>query len=269
MKLDGIAGFRIVANDDAEALVRFYAALGFESDSARPIAAAEMALLGLAGSGTRRSLRLGDTRLDIDRYERRGQPYPSAADASSPCFQHLALVASDVDAAWARALRAGAVAISRSGPVTLPASAGSVRAVKFRDPHGHPLELIWFPDGPERGWTGEGAQGVDHSAVSVSDLTASRAFYEGIGLVAEKATLNRGTTQMRLDGLDDVHVDVVPMQPADPRPHLELLHYRGRSATPCAGWAVEDVVATRIVWRGSCAALLRDPDGHFHQVDAR
>ena len=37
--------------------------------------------------------------------------------------------------------------ISTSGPQLLPAASGGVSAFKFRDPEGHPLELIAFPPG--------------------------------------------------------------------------------------------------------------------------
>ena len=40
--------------------------------------------------------------------------------------------------------------ISEGGPQLLPPSNGAVRAFKFRDPDGHPLELIWFPPGQGR-----------------------------------------------------------------------------------------------------------------------
>ena len=75
-----------------------------------------------------------------------------------------------------------------------------------------------------------------------------------------------GRRRTALDGLDDVEVDVVPMNPADKPPHVELLGYRhpvGRAHSPLA---VNDIAATRIVWRSDGDALLRDPDGHLHQL---
>ena len=51
-------------------------------------------------------------------------------------FQHLAIVVSDVDAGYAKALGAGATPISAQ-PQLLPAwnpNAGGIRAVYFRDP---------------------------------------------------------------------------------------------------------------------------------------
>jgi len=61
-----------------------------------------------------------------------------------------------MDAAHARVLAdARAQPISQDGPQTLPPVDGSVRAWKFRDPDGHPLELLWFPPGGGRAvWRG-------------------------------------------------------------------------------------------------------------------
>ncbi len=266
--LDRIAAFCLVARDSA-ALVRFYSALGFVQDASapQPIASGEAALLGLAGGGMRHTMRLGAVRLWIDQYDRPGRPYPDGTDAASRCFQHFALVTDDIAAAWERAQAAGAAPVSRTGPVTLPASTGAVTAVKFRDPEGHPLELIHFPEGERRGWRGRGILGIDHSAITVADAERSRTFYRAHGLVCGDATLNHGPTQVALDGLDDVRVDVVPMHPAGPGPHVELLHYRHPQGAPVEPWAINDVAATRIVWQGFASALLRDPDGHIHQID--
>lgn len=266
MTLERIVAFCLVAHD-GEALARFYAALGFVLETVGPLPTAEAALLGLAGGGTRWSLRLGRSRLRIDQYAHPGRPYPADEDAAALCFQHFALVSDDVDAAWTHALAVGALPISCDGPVVLPASAGGVIAVKFRDPEGHPLELIRFPDRARPDWQGRGILGIDHSAIVVADADRSRAFYRGQGLTSSEATLNHGPTQVALDALADVQVDVMPMRPADQEPHIELLHYRMPHRDTGRPWTVEDVAATRIVWRGGAPALLRDPDGHILQVD--
>ena len=89
------------------------------------------------------------------------------------------------------------------------------------------------------------------------------------GLVEGRRTLNRGASQVALDGLDDVEVDVVPLRPAAAPPHLELLAYRiprGRLSAPLGA---NDVAATRLVWAAGEEALVRDPDGHLHQLSRR
>lgn len=268
MTLDAIVGFRLVTLDP-DRLLAFYAKLGFVADAPYPIPPTEIALLGLSGRGTRFPMRLGRIHVDLDRYETVGRPYPEDADAASPCFQHLALVTDDVSSAWARASAAGAAPISRGGPVALPESAGGVTAVKFRDPDGHPLELIRFPDMAAKGWQGDGVLGIDHSAVVVAEIDAAVAFYAAHGLTNQDATLNRGPTQVALDGLDDVEANVVPLAPSRATPHVELLHYRRPAGAPCGPVAVNDVAATRFVWSGDEPALLRDPDGHLHEVETR
>ena len=267
MKLARIAGFRLVTQHP-DRLLRFYAALGFAVGVEAAIPSSEMEMLGIGGCGRRWTMTLAATKIDLDCFDVAGLAYPQEADAASRCFQHLALVTDDVDRAWASAGATGAAAISLDGPVTLPDSAGGVTAVKFRDPEGHPLELIHFPDMAARGWRGQGLLGIDHSAIAVSDLAASCDFYETAGLAKGKRTLNHGATQATLDGLDAPWADVVPMQPDGATPHVELLHYRRPEEDRRVPWAVNDVAATRIVWDGPASALFRDPDGHLHQIAA-
>ena len=107
-----------------------------------------------------------------------------AASASDLCFQHFAIVVADMALAYRRLCSvSGWTAISIDGPQRLPPSSGGVSAFKFRDPDGHPLELLAFPDGrwPAQ-WrarsNGDLALGIDHSAISVSDSARSIAFYQ-------------------------------------------------------------------------------------------
>lgn len=265
MNLGAIDGFRLVTADP-ERLVRFYEAIGFTSGQLTPIAEDEMRLLDLSGSGRRQALTLGNSRIDLDWFDTPGRPYPAQANAADLIFQHFALVTDDAHAAWQCAIKAGASPISRAGPVELPPSAGGVTAVKFRDPDGHPLEFLQFPPGANSAWTGSGVMGIDHSAISVADVAASRRFYGAHGLLEGEGTLNHGPTQVALDGLDDVRVDVAPMNPAETPPHIELLGYRVPTGRPHAPLATNDIAATRTVWCAQRDALLRDPDGHLHQL---
>ncbi len=260
-----ILGFRLVTADP-DRLVAFYETIGFIAGAPVAIDGEQMRRLELTGTGRRVPLTLGGSRVDLDTFEMRGRPYPDDVNAADLIFQHLALVTDDAQAAWARAAAAGAIPISRDGPVTLPASAGGVTAIKFRDPEGHPLEFLQFPPGANPAWPGSGIMGIDHSAISVSDVAASRAFYESHGLTTGDTSVNHGPTQVALDGLDDVNVDVVPMNPATTPPHVELLGYRVPTARPYPPLAANDVAATRIVWRAETDARLRDPDGHLHQL---
>lgn len=255
-----ITAIRLVTREP-ERLARFYAeAIGFVAGESAAIRADEMMILGLAGAGARMEMTLGNQTVDLDCFEAPGRVYPADADAADTRFQHFALVVGDAAAAFERARAHGATCISRDGPVTLPASAGGVTAVKLRDPEGHPFEFLQFPGGVR-------PRAIDHTAISVADVEASVAWYAALGLSAHGRTLNEGPTQAALDGLADVRVDVIPLWPECAPPHLELLGYRspvGRRAPPSAA---NDVAATRTVWETNRVALVRDPDGHLHHLE--
>jgi catechol 2,3-dioxygenase-like lactoylglutathione lyase family enzyme len=262
IRLSAITALRLTTTDP-ERLARFYLQLGFTQAGRGPIGADEIALLGVDGGGLRLSLRLGGQQVDLDRFQVPGRPYPADATAADLCFQHFAIVTDDIDTAWQRVRALGAVPISSHGPVRLPPQTGVTAAVKFRDPEGHPLELLQFPRDAGR-WPGTGLLGIDHSAVSVADIAVSRRFYEALGLAVQGPTLNRGPTQMALDGLPRAEVDVVPLVPQRKTPHLELLGYREPVGRPAGTLEPNDSAATRIVWAADRDGLIRDPDGHLH-----
>ena len=247
-----------------ERLARFYESIGLSAGQAAPVPKADMALLGLTGGGTRIALNVGEQRMELEAFDRKGRPYPESATAADLCFQHFALVTLDAAAAWERARAHGATPISIGGPVTLTASAGGLTAVKFRDPEGHPLEFVQFPTAPKDSRESKWLSGIDHSAICVADAGVSRGFYEKLGLSVGRPTLNRGPTQVALDGLAEVCVDVLPMWPQVGTPHLELLRYRNPTGRTADKLQANDVAATRIVWRSNRDALLHDPDGHLH-----
>jgi len=263
--LQAITGFRLVTADP-EPLMGFYQAIGFVAGEMATIPPAEMTVLGLHGAGWRRSMTLRESHLDLDSFDLPGRPYPDRTRVSDLVFQHLALVTDDAYAAWLRVRNAGATPITRGEPVRLPRSEGGVTAVKFRDPEGHPLELLEFPAGSNPSWQGRGMIGIDHSGISIANLAASQRFYEKHGLTQGRRTRNQGPTQVALDGLDGVEVDVLPMNPPDKLPHVELLAYRRPAGRPHAPLAANDVAATRIVWSANRDALVRDPDGHLLQL---
>jgi len=261
--VSAIVAFRLTTAQP-DRLASFYRDLGFVVGERQAIGAGEIALLGLERGGMRLPLRLGGQRLDLDSFEVPGRPYPAAATAADLCFQHLALVTNDIAAAWKRAAALGAVAISPKGPIELPPATGVAAAVKFRDPEGHPLELLQFPPAAAGRRRGTGLLGIDHSAISVAAADTSRRFYEALGLTVRGETLNEGPTQAALDGLAGAQVRVIPMMPPRAPPHLELLGYREPRGRPAQRLEANDVAATRIVWAADRDALIRDPDGHLH-----
>ena len=257
-------------------------------------------LLGLDAGGTARGadVAVGRQIIRLVAYDPPGAPYPAERSSNDQWFQHVALVAGDIAAVWQRLMRASPSAITEGPPVLLPPNTGSVTAFKFRDPEGHPLELISFPQGVgDPRWqegTESGLRGYDHTAIAVMDPERSLAFYEGLlGFRVGGRSLNQGPAQDRLDGLSGCAVDVVALQPASiPTPHVELLHYRtppGRMLA--APVRANDVASARqfhevddlfgLVRRleaadapfaspgivtlkdGGRAAAVRDPDGHM------
>jgi catechol 2,3-dioxygenase-like lactoylglutathione lyase family enzyme len=172
---------------------------------------------------------------------------------------------------------AGWTAITSEGPQHLPARSGGVTAFKFRDPDGHPLELLAFGthNVPPRWRTVAGGNpclGIDHSAISVAESSRSIHFYEGLGLRVSGRNLNEGVEQGRLDGLHEPRVEVTALTPAQPSPHVELLCYRGVQRGDSFVLRSNDVAATRLVLeaggpsRSSPGAItqraMQDPDGH-------
>ena len=213
-------------------------------------------------------LRLGAQEILLVQAPADAAPYPTPRAADDPWFQHFAIAVSDMEAAYAQLRPHVREPISRDGPVLLPPSTGSVTAFKFRDPDGHPLELSFAP---QSAWAkaakagGPLFQGVDHTALAVSDLEASLTFYTALGLRPGPRLLNRGPEQDRLDGLDGVELDIAVLFTPEPGPHLELLHYRRPHPEPLRRFEPDDLVATDTVFhavQGSRPSAFGDPDGH-------
>ena len=249
---------RLVLNvADLERSCGFYVeALGFERR--RPDAS------------RRATLGLGAQEIVLVQAPPNAAPYPTPRAADDPWFQHFAVAIADMDAAYARLRPHVGEPISRNGPELLPPSTGSVRAFKFRDPDGHPLELSFAPGSAWAKAAAPGGpvfQGVDHTALAVSDLEASVAFYTALGFRPGPRLLNRGPEQDRLDGLDGVELDIAVLFTPEPGPHLELLHYRRPEPRLPRPIAATDLAAVETVLIGSdegSGELRRwsDPDHH-------
>jgi catechol 2,3-dioxygenase-like lactoylglutathione lyase family enzyme len=274
-QIERLARFGLVTPDAAK-LSRFYqAALGFR------LLADQRGLEPDFGPSKEMDARcltlgLGQQIVELLQFDLPGRLYPETAAASDLCFQHFAIVVADMAEAYRRLCSMnGWTAISIDGPQRLPASSGGVTAFKFRDPDGHPLELLAFAEGAwPAHWkarsNGELALGIDHSAISISDSARSIAFYQALGLQVAGRSLNVGWQQARLDGVSDPHVEVTALAPPRATPHVELLCYRSAMAHEKAGLRYNDVAATRLIFeaagvssgnKGNRQALI-DPDGH-------
>lgn len=269
---------------DADGLSGFYErAFGFRRMSERREAGTGFERSGsVAGGATIVTLQLGGEQVEIVHYDIAGAPYPAHALASDLTFQHLALVVADMQAAFERlSVLPGWTPISSSTPQRLPQSSGNVTAFKFRDPEGHPLELLAFAahNTPIQWQTTAHSQlfmGIDHSAISIRDTARSLAFYRQLGFHVDAQTLNEGPEQQRLDGLPEAQVAVTALRSAPTGPHLELLCYRSPRAAGAVEMGNNDIAATRTVLAtgpvrhmggGPVAGeRLRDPDGHRLQL---
>ncbi len=232
--------------------------------------------MGVRGGALRHALRLGSESVDIWQFDRPGRPYPRALLPDNAAFQHFAIVVSDMDLALLQLQRSkGWTPISIGGPQHLPHRSGSVTAYKFRDPEGHPLELLAFPEEsvPPR-WRVHSPKpiflGIDHSAISVCDTAPSTDFYQNFGFRLTGQTLNRGEAQENLDGVPSPQVEVTALSLDATTPHLELLCYRPGPRPTQPHLASNDVAATRIVVAAdgleddgdAAQRLVTDPDGH-------
>jgi catechol 2,3-dioxygenase-like lactoylglutathione lyase family enzyme len=251
---------RIVA--DLDAAETFYrTALAFRTISQGPMDPTICSALGLPAA-REVVMQLNQDIVALVQLETNGRPYPSDSASNDLWFQHLAIVVSDMDAAYAHLSRFAPGTISRDGPVLLPPANGSVRAFKFRDPDGHPLELIWFPPGQATGLF----LGIDHSALAIASTPHTLRFYRTLGMRVTARSWNQGAAQNDLDGLDNARVRVTGLRAtSNDGPGLELLAYHppGRPAETRAGDIAADWVTLAVAsLAGERHRVLRDPDGH-------
>ena len=284
-----VAGIRVaglrhlrLCSAQAKSLAAFYeSALGFRWVATEHLSGARtQERMGITGRVLRITLELGAQRIKLLQFvDQPGRGYPADSGASDLVFQHFAIVVADMQEAMTQLSRAsGWTPITCGGPQQLPASSGGVTAFKFRDPEGHPLELLAFPSGntPDawRHPSGPGPfLGIDHSAISVADSARSVAFYQSVGLQVSSRSLNEGPIQAALDHLDQPVAEVIAMAPAQAPPHVELLCYQRSGTDAPLDLAANDVAATCLVFESDRHSLhpevaavpghdLVDPDGH-------
>ncbi len=165
------------------------------------------------------------------------RPLPVPSYSNDLWFQHFAIVVRDMDAAWAQ-LRKHHVRQISPRPQTIPLSnqaAAGIKAIKFRDPDGHNLELLWFPEGKGNPvWkkpTTDLFLGIDHTAITVRSTENSLKFYRDLlSLTVAGDTLNIGTEQEHLDSLPGARVLVTGLTATMGPPGIEFLEYERPNA---------------------------------------
>jgi catechol 2,3-dioxygenase-like lactoylglutathione lyase family enzyme len=268
-------------------------------------------LTGVFGLHTRTArMRLGEEYIELTEFlAPRGRPAPVDARSNDRWFQHIAIIVSDMDRAY-QVLREHRVQHASPVPQLLPAwnkNAGGIRAFYFRDPDGHPLEILWFP--PDKGnpkWhvpTDRVFLGIDHTAIVISETEASLKFYrDRLGMEVAGESENYGPEQERLNNVFGARLHITALR-ATSGPGIEFLEYLaprdGRPFPPeekandlvhwltrFLGISVDEATQTlrnsrsAFVSTGAVelpdgkagfrkAVTVRDPDGHAIQIVER
>lgn len=176
-------------------------------------------------------LRLGEETLELAEYlAPAGRPVPADSRSNDRWFQHVAIIVSDMHAAYAR-LREHRVAHASSGPQRLPVwnqAVGGIEAFYFKDPDGHVIEVLAFPPGKgDPRWQRKNALflGIDHTAIVVGDTEKSLAFYrDTLGLAVAGESENYGEEQERLNAVFAARLRITALR-AGGGPGVELLEY--------------------------------------------
>jgi catechol 2,3-dioxygenase-like lactoylglutathione lyase family enzyme len=209
-------------------------------------------LTGVFGARTRTArMRLGGEKLELTEFlSPRGRPYPPDTRGNDQWFQHVAIIVSDMDAAYQR-LREHGVAHASTGPQRLPdwnRDAGGIEAFYFRDPDGHFLEVLHFPPGKgDLRWHERKRLflGIDHTAVVSTDTERSLRFYrDGLGLKVAGGAENFGLEQEHLNNVFGVRLRITTLR-APAGPGVELLEYLApRTGRPAPGDATPRISPT-------------------------
>lgn len=248
-------------------------------------------------------LQLGQEQIELIEFVNESRQLAPPADSRSNdlWFQHIAIVVSDMEAAYRR-LREYKVKHVSTAPQTLPdylPAAAGISAFYFRDPDGHNLELIHFPKGKgDPRWqepSGRLFLGIDHTAIGIADTRRSAAFYQDLlGLKVAGGSENYGTEQERLNQVFGAHLLITGLKarggfgiefleylappggrpyPADSQP-TDLWHWHSTVVVDDLERAHQQLQEAnyRFISNGITrfnhqnALLVRDPDGHAVMV---
>ena len=240
--LPGAAQQPLVAGVDSIAMtvsdmnraVDFYSHLTFQKISDTEVAGEDFehleGVFGLRVHVVR--MRLGDEFIELHEYlAPKGRPISVDSRSNDRWFQHIAIIVSDMGKAY-KLLRQYKVEHASSGPQRLPdwnKNAGGIWAFYFKDPDGHPVEILQFPPdkGPEK-WHRSSDKlflGIDHTAIVVWDTDASLKFYRDLlGMRVAGESENYGTEQEHLNNVFGARLRITALRGAS-GPGIELLEY--------------------------------------------
>src|SRR5215469_1666292 len=222
-----------------------------------------------------------------------GRPIPPDSRSNDLWFQHLAIVVSDMDTAYATLCEHNVQHVS-TAPQTLPdyiTAAAGIRAFYFRDPDGHNLELIWFPlqypqtdrtqaelrasppPAVQQGSVYQGkpktsrdfALGVDHTAIGIADTERSLRFYRDIlGLTIAGESENYGTEQEHLNMVFGAHLHITRLKAPGGGMGIEFLNYQ----SPPGGRPVPLDTRPNDLWYWQMTMLVPDAQVAYTQFRA-
>jgi catechol 2,3-dioxygenase-like lactoylglutathione lyase family enzyme len=212
----------------------FHEVLGFKKISDAEIQGSEYENLeGLFGLRMRIvRMQLGDETIDLTDYlTSGGRSIPEDARSNDLIFQHIAVVVSNMDQAYAW-VRKHMVMYVSTGPQTLPASnkaAAGIKAFYFHDPDMHNIELISFPKGKgQPKWqktNGKLFLGIDHTAIAVGNTEISLHFYQDtLGIKRKGESWNMGMEQAHLNFVEGASLHITGLR-AQTGPGIEFLQY--------------------------------------------
>lgn len=261
-------------------------------------------LSGVFGVHFRRTrLQLGSEFLELTEYlAPQGRPASADARSNDRWFQHVAIIVSDMDRAYA-ILRDNKIKHASTSPQRLPEwnkNAAGIQAFYFKDPDGHPLEILSFPqDKGASKWhlaTDKLFLGIDHTAIVISDTDASLRFYHDLlGLQVAGESENYGIEQERLNNVFGARLHITALRgdsgpgiefleylaPRDGRPFpsdekaTDLIHWQTRVQVPSVPAAAAALAKSKAAFVSTGvvelpravehirqSVIVRDPDGH-------
>ncbi|MFZ0261245.1 MAG: VOC family protein, partial [Pseudolabrys sp.] len=209
-------------------------------------------------------LKLGEQIVELTQYVSppTGRPIPVPSYSNDAWFEHMAIVVNDMDAAY-KILQENNVQQISANAITIPESnpgAAGIRAIKFRDPEGHDLELIYFPPGKgDPSWQKPAADklflGLSHTAMTVASTDKGVTFYRDLlGFDVGGVTFNSGATQDVLDNLFNDTCLVTEMVPVSAPPHIEFLDYK----TPPGGRLMPVDTRANDLWHWQTTLVTKD-----------
>lgn len=220
---------------DIEKSVHFYSStLSFEKISDQELSGPIYERLwGVPGLHIRLvHMRLGGEIIELIQFlNPTGKSIPKDSKSHDRWFQHMAIIVSDMEKAsqW---LACHQVEFISQGVQRLPdwnKNAGGIKALYFKDPDDHVLEILSFPlDKGDRKWHQGSSKlflGIDHTAIVVKDTQTSLAFYRDLlGLKIAGQSENYGIEQERLNHVAGARLLITSLK-AEKGPAVELLHY--------------------------------------------